>query len=153
MFHKVCVAFSFSVAFALASGQALGGSEIGHVGSHAWRHSTALSNPAVAQPASNDIHFTYKLDVLWDWAHRYPPGFVPGAPPVAVGLAQPVSGDTNFTYTFDVPWDWAHRYPPGFLVGPSEPPVPPPVIPARGCRVEEVTVGPDKQQTVTMIRC
>ena len=153
MFHKACVVLSFSVAIALTSGQALGGSEIARVGGHAWRHSKALTNLATAQPASNDIHFTYKLDVLWDWAHRYPPGFIPGAPPVIVGLTQPVSGDTNFTYTFDVPWDWAHRYPPGLLAGPSEPQIAPPVIPSPGCSVQEVAVGPDKKQTVTMIRC
>jgi len=152
MFHKVGVASVFSIAIALTCGQALGGSEIGYAGSHAWRHSNGRSNPAISQPASRDIDFTYKLDVPWDWAHRYPPGFVPVAPPVAVGVAHAFSGDTNFTYTFDVPWDWAHRYPPGFFASPSELPAPPPVIPAPGCRVQEVTVGSDKQ-TVTMIRC
>jgi len=25
------------------------------------------------QPESGDIHYTYKYDVPWDWAHRYPP--------------------------------------------------------------------------------
>jgi len=27
----------------------------------------------VAPPASGDVHYTYKYDVPWDWAHRYPP--------------------------------------------------------------------------------
>jgi hypothetical protein len=26
-------------------------------------------------PTSNDINYTYKVDVPWDWAHRFPPGF------------------------------------------------------------------------------
>jgi hypothetical protein len=25
------------------------------------------------QPESGDVHYTYKYDVPWDWAHRYPP--------------------------------------------------------------------------------
>ena len=39
-------------------------------------------------PTSSDINYTYKYDVPWDWAHRYPPGFFaspagPSSPPVA----------------------------------------------------------------------
>src|SRR5258708_33562942 len=29
-----------------------------------------------AQPSA-DIHYTYKYDVPWDWAHRFPPNVVP----------------------------------------------------------------------------
>jgi len=32
-------------------------------------------------PASNDVHYTYKYDVPWDWAHRYPPNVVPSDRP------------------------------------------------------------------------
>src|SRR5689334_24193831 len=151
MVHKVCIAISFSVVFVLASGHAFAGSWVDYVGGHAARVSNWRSNSAVADQASNDVQFTYKLDVPWDWAHRYPPGFLPPVPPVTVGIARPVSGNTNFTYTFDVPWDWAHRYPPGFLAGPPESPLPPPIIPASGCRAQDVAVGPDKQQTVTIV--
>jgi hypothetical protein len=28
-------------------------------------------------PASNEITYTYKQDVPWDWAHRYPPAVAP----------------------------------------------------------------------------
>ena len=33
-------------------------------------------------PVSGDINYTYKYDVPWDWAHRYPPGFF-GSPPAS----------------------------------------------------------------------
>ncbi len=41
-----------------------------------------------SSPASGDINYTYKYDVPWDWAHRYPPSFYaspakPPSPPVA----------------------------------------------------------------------
>ena len=36
--------------------------------------------PVVSGPISGDINYTYKYDVPWDWAHRYPPGFL-GSPP------------------------------------------------------------------------
>jgi hypothetical protein len=150
MFHRACVTFSFGVALMLASGQASGGSA-GRVESHA-EHWNNRSGSAAALPASNDIHFNYKIDVPWDWAHRYPPGFLPPAPPVIVGVGQTVSDNTDLTFTFDVPWDWAHRYPPGFLAAPVEPPPPPMFTPVSGCRVQDVTVGTDKQ-TVTIVRC
>ena len=40
-----------------------------------------------SEPVTGDFHYTYKYDVPWDWAHRYPPSFFaspPGlpAPPV-----------------------------------------------------------------------
>jgi hypothetical protein len=39
-------------------------------------------------PISGDVNYTYKYDVPWDWAHRYPPSFFaspprPPSPPVA----------------------------------------------------------------------
>ncbi|WP_249144635.1 hypothetical protein [Bradyrhizobium lablabi] len=30
---------------------------------------------------SNDINYTYKYDVPWDWAHRYPPAVAPSDRP------------------------------------------------------------------------
>ena len=37
-----------------------------------------------AQPSpSGDVHYTYKYDVPWDWAHRFPPAehpYVPSCP-------------------------------------------------------------------------
>ena len=52
--------------------------------------SNVVPNAEVAQPVgpvSGDFNYTYKYDVPWDWAHRYPPSFFaspPGlpAPPV-----------------------------------------------------------------------
>jgi hypothetical protein len=38
--------------------------------------------PSASGPISDDINYTFKYDVPWDWAHRYPPGFF-GAPPAA----------------------------------------------------------------------
>lgn len=149
MFHRACVTFSFGVALVLASGQAFGGSA-GPVEIRR-QHWDARSASRFAPQESNDIHFNYKIDVPWDWAHRYPPGFLPPVPPVIVGAGRPVSGNTDFTFTFDVPWDWAHRYPPGFLTDTPNPPPPPSFTPAPACRVE--TVGSDKQQAITIIRC
>lgn len=108
---------SASVALALASSQAFGQSGAGHGGASASTHSTFRSghqhnrrnafvpttggifwgpsngvpNVEVAQPVapiSGDFTYTYKYDVPWDWAHRYPPSFFagsqePSAPPVA----------------------------------------------------------------------
>ena len=34
-----------------------------------------LADPGL--PVSNDITYTYKQDVPWDWAHRYPPMVAP----------------------------------------------------------------------------
>jgi hypothetical protein len=55
-----------------------------------WEPSNAVPNVEVTQPIgplSNDFTYTYKYDVPWDWAHRYPPSFFesppePPAPPV-----------------------------------------------------------------------
>jgi hypothetical protein len=33
------------------------------------------------QSPSGDIHYTYKQDVPWDWAHRYPPAVEPSNRP------------------------------------------------------------------------
>jgi hypothetical protein len=46
------------------------------------------ATPPVSGPISNDVTYTYKYDVPWDWAHRYPPGYfggppAPHSPPVA----------------------------------------------------------------------
>jgi len=35
----------------------------------------------VPQPVSSDVNYTYKYDVPWDWAHRYPPAVVPSDRP------------------------------------------------------------------------
>jgi hypothetical protein len=35
----------------------------------------------VPQPPSGDVHYTYKYDVPWDWAHRYPPAVTPSDRP------------------------------------------------------------------------
>jgi hypothetical protein len=56
-----------------------------------WGPSNAVPNAELAQPVgpvSGDFNYTYKYDVPWDWAHRYPPSFFatppePPAPPVA----------------------------------------------------------------------
>jgi hypothetical protein len=32
-------------------------------------------NQPISGPISNDMNYTYKYDVPWDWAHRFPPGF------------------------------------------------------------------------------
>lgn len=37
--------------------------------------------PDVAQPTSNDTHYTYTYDVPWDWAHRLPPQVAPSDRP------------------------------------------------------------------------
>ena len=44
--------------------------------------------PPISGPVSDDINDTYKYDIPWDWAHRYPPSFfasppAPPAPPVS----------------------------------------------------------------------
>jgi len=36
-----------------------------------------------ALPGSNEITYTYKQDVPWDWAHRYPPNVAPSDRPYA----------------------------------------------------------------------
>jgi hypothetical protein len=33
------------------------------------------------QPTSTDINYTYKYDVPWDWAHRFPPNVTPSDRP------------------------------------------------------------------------
>lgn len=38
--------------------------------------------PPASLPLSADINTTFKYDVPWDWAHRYPPGFF-GTPPAS----------------------------------------------------------------------
>jgi hypothetical protein len=36
-------------------------------------------------PGSNDVQYTYKYDVPWDWAHRFPPNVVPSDRPYVPG--------------------------------------------------------------------
>jgi hypothetical protein len=38
-----------------------------------------ISGP-ISGPTSNDIDYTYKVDIPWDWAHRFPPGFFGSTP-------------------------------------------------------------------------
>ena len=48
-----------------------------------WGSSNGQSNVEATQPISpisGDINYTYKLDVPWDWVHRYPPSFYAGPP-------------------------------------------------------------------------
>ena len=45
--------------------------------------------PPVSGPVSGDINYTYKYDVPWDWAHRYPPGFF-GSPPAPLSPRCPI---------------------------------------------------------------
>src|SRR5262249_54062918 len=50
-----------------------------------------IPNAEALQPVDSmvgDFNYTYKYDVPWDWAHRYPPSFFasppePPAPPIA----------------------------------------------------------------------
>ena len=43
-------------------------------------------------PVSNDITYTYKQDVPWDWAHRYPPMVAPSDRPyVPACSSEPVT--------------------------------------------------------------
>lgn len=98
---------ALGVALALASSQAFGGPAVTSSGAAATPHSaphrplhrgpnrTLLPvaggyyggdvynsrpyAPELRQPITGDFTYTYKMDVPWDWAHRYPPGFL-GAP-------------------------------------------------------------------------
>jgi hypothetical protein len=31
-------------------------------------------------PTSNELNYTYKQDIPWDWAHRFPPGYFGSTP-------------------------------------------------------------------------
>lgn len=35
----------------------------------------------VPPPGSSELHYTYKYDVPWDWAHRFPPAVTPSDRP------------------------------------------------------------------------
>jgi hypothetical protein len=41
----------------------------------------------VPQSASGDVHYTYKKDVPWDWAHRFPPAVAPSERPYVQSCA------------------------------------------------------------------
>jgi len=51
-------------------------------GTFFWEPSNGEPNIDVTQPisgpVSRDMNYTYKFDVPWDWAHRYPPSFFAG---------------------------------------------------------------------------
>ena len=36
--------------------------------------------PPISAPIAGDFNYTYKFDVPWDWAHRYPPSFFASPP-------------------------------------------------------------------------
>ena len=65
------------------------------VGGFFWGPSNGQSNTEATQPispTSGDINYTYKLDVPWDWVHRYPPSFYaspPEPPPQPLGPRMP----------------------------------------------------------------
>jgi hypothetical protein len=61
------------------------------VGSPFWGPWNGQRDLELAQPVAGDrnYNFTYKFDVPWDWAHRYPPSFfespaMPSPPPSPV---------------------------------------------------------------------
>jgi hypothetical protein len=41
----------------------------------------------VPQSTSGDVHYTYKKDVPWDWAHRFPPAVAPSDRPYVQSCA------------------------------------------------------------------
>lgn len=50
----------------------------------------AIAGPAPSNSA--DVTYTYKQDVPWDWAHRYPPNVVPSDRPyVSSCSSEPVT--------------------------------------------------------------
>lgn len=49
-------------------------------GGYFWGSSNGQPVIEAAQPLSGDIHYTYTLDVPWDWVHRYPPSFFASPP-------------------------------------------------------------------------
>jgi|APPan5920702963_1055757.scaffolds.fasta_scaffold39774_1 hypothetical protein len=54
-----------------------------NTGAFFWGPSNAVPNVELAQPVgpiSGDFNYTYKYDVPWDWAHRYPPSFFASPP-------------------------------------------------------------------------
>jgi hypothetical protein len=68
-----------------------GGTFFPAAGGFFWGPSNGQPNVEVRPPIgpiSGDINYTYKFDVPWDWAHRYPPSFFalppePAYPPLA----------------------------------------------------------------------
>ena len=60
-----------------------GGSAIFWPGVDAFDYGTPSGEPLVdtTPPPSGDVHYTYKYDVPWDWAHRYPPAVTPSDRP------------------------------------------------------------------------
>jgi hypothetical protein len=60
--------------------------------------SPPISGPISGGPLSNDINYTYKYDVPWDWAHRFPPGFF-GTTPESSSSSSSVPGCSVQTVT------------------------------------------------------
>jgi hypothetical protein len=162
--YAVSKCAALGVALALASSQAFGGPAVTSSGVSAAPHSAphrsvhrvpnrallpvaggyyyggGVYNRAQAaelmQPLSGDFTYTYKMDVPWDWAHRYPPGFlgaptssssmparayVPGCPAQSVT----VPGADGKDQTVSIVRSRAHSPPPS---------VRPPKTPAARCR-------------------
>ena len=65
-------------------------------GYDAFDYGTPGGEPLVdaTQPPSGDVHYTYKQDVPWDWAHRYPPAVEPSNRPYVSSCPQET---TTFT--------------------------------------------------------
>ena len=83
------------------------GRNVGNVfpgtGGYYWDPSTSEPSAEIPQAApghtSSDINYTYKPDMPWDWAHRFPPGyFTNAAAPAAPSVAY-VPGCTTQTVT------------------------------------------------------
>ena len=52
-------------------------------GAFFWEPSNGVPNvvtPPIPSPITGDFNYTYKYDVPWDWAHRYPPSFFASPP-------------------------------------------------------------------------
>ena len=61
-----------------------------NTGAFFWGPSNAVPNVELAQPVgpiSGDFNYTYKYDVPWDWAHRYPPNVIPSDRPYVPGCS------------------------------------------------------------------
>ena len=64
--------------------------------------SNGPSNVEITQPIgpiSGDFSYTYKYDVPWDWAHRYPPSFFAGPPEASAPIVNYRPGCATQTVT------------------------------------------------------
>ena len=58
------------------------GSAIFWPGVDGYDYAPSAGEPPVdTAPPSGDVHYTYKYDVPWDWAHRFPPAVAPSDRP------------------------------------------------------------------------